>query len=406
MNDREWLMNRRFAGMSLGLERVEALLERLGNPQLDFPSIHVAGTNGKGTLCAFLSSAAANSGLKVGLFTTPHLVMVEERVRVDGAVIAPSVFDENLATVREAAVAVGEELGEEPTFYECTFAIAMLTFSREGVDRAIIETGLGGAGDATCLVDADLCAITTIGLDHTEILGNTRVEIARAKAGIHRPGVPLVMLHPGNSEVLSAIGGIAGDDFYIHEGIEGDTDPWHIWYFFAASIATAMGWEMPSLDINWPGRSPNWTPPGFSSSSTFSAAHNDEGLRVTLDSITEPVVLLVGMSQKADLEQATSYLVSEMQHTNIFRHIVITQPATGRLPAADTTELAELLSSPRFDPPLIEPDPIQAIEIANLMAQQAGIGLAVMGSIYLIGDILKVSVAQSGEDIFEQLRVH
>ena len=91
MDDREWLMDRRFAGMNLGLERIESLLHKLDNPQSDFPSIHVAGTNGKGTLCAFLSSAAANTGVRVGLFTTPHLVVVEERVRIDGEVIDTTV---------------------------------------------------------------------------------------------------------------------------------------------------------------------------------------------------------------------------------------------------------------------------------------------------------------------------
>ena len=100
MDDREWLMDRRFAGMNLGLERIESLLHKLDNPQSDFPSIHVAGTNGKGTLCAFLSSAAANTGVRVGLFTTPHLVVVEERVRIDGEVIDSQTFDEHLSTIR------------------------------------------------------------------------------------------------------------------------------------------------------------------------------------------------------------------------------------------------------------------------------------------------------------------
>ena len=104
MDDREWLMDRRFAGMNLGLQRIELLLQKMDNPQMGFPSIHVAGTNGKGTLCAFLSSAAANSGLKVGLFTTPHLVVIEERVRIDGGVIDSRTFDEHLSGVRAAAV--------------------------------------------------------------------------------------------------------------------------------------------------------------------------------------------------------------------------------------------------------------------------------------------------------------
>ena len=247
-------MDRRFAGMNLGLERIESLLHKLDNPQSDFPSIHVAGTNGKGTLCAFLSSAAANTGVRVGLFTTPHLVVVEERVRIDGEVIDSQTFDEHLSTIRAAAVEVGKELGEQPTFYECTFAIAMLAFSRAGVERAIIETGLGGEGDATCLVDADLCVITTIGLDHTEILGDTREQIAHAKAGIHRAGIPLVVYHPEDESVLAAIAKIAGEDLYVHQGL-GIDDFWQDWYIFAGYIAVSFGWELPSEDINWPGRS-------------------------------------------------------------------------------------------------------------------------------------------------------
>ncbi|DAC33540.1 MAG TPA: bifunctional folylpolyglutamate synthase/dihydrofolate synthase, partial [Candidatus Thalassarchaeaceae archaeon] len=106
MNDREWLTERQFAGMSLGLERIEPLLERLGNPQIKFPSIHVAGTNGKGSLCALLSSAACDSGFKTGLFTTPHLVTVEERIRMDGKPISPEEFDNYLSRIRMASEAL------------------------------------------------------------------------------------------------------------------------------------------------------------------------------------------------------------------------------------------------------------------------------------------------------------
>ncbi|MCP4973816.1 MAG: dihydrofolate synthase, partial [Prochlorococcus sp.] len=186
MNDREWLTQRQFAGMSLGLERIEPLLERLGDPQLKFPSIHVAGTNGKGSLCALLSSAACDSGFKTGLFTTPHLVTVEERIRIDGKPISPEEFDNYLNRIRMASEVLAAEGGQEPTFYEATFAIAMLAFSDLDVQRGIIETGMGGAGDATRLVDADLCVITTISLDHTEVLGPTLADIAQAKIGIHR----------------------------------------------------------------------------------------------------------------------------------------------------------------------------------------------------------------------------
>ncbi|MCS5531724.1 MAG: Mur ligase family protein [Candidatus Poseidoniales archaeon] len=406
MDDREWLMDRRFAGMNLGLERIESLLHKLDNPQSDFPSIHVAGTNGKGTLCAFLSSAAANTGVRVGLFTTPHLVVVEERVRIDGEVIDSQTFDEHLSTIRAAAVEVGKELGEQPTFYECTFAIAMLAFSRAGVERAIIETGLGGEGDATCLVDADLCVITTIGLDHTEILGDTREQIAHAKAGIHRAGIPLVVYHPEDESVLAAIAKIAGEDLYVHQGL-GIDDFWQDWYIFAGYIAVSFGWELPSEDINWPGRSTNWPPDGlFESQIRISAAHNADGLQSELMSIQEPTILVIGVTQKANLEEAIAEVTSEIWHMATFRHIIVTEPTSGRNPPVDAEELAELVFGSRLDEPIIEKDPVKALEIAEIMSRQAACGISVMGSVYLVGDLLKFAVERTGGDLWEHLRVH
>ena len=134
-------------------------------------------------------------------------------------------------------------------------------------------------------MDADLCVITTIGLDHTEILGDTREQIARAKAGIHREGVPMVVYHPGEESVLETIAEVAGDDLYVHKGIEIDNH-WENWFIFAGYIATSFGWELPSENINWPGRSPNWPPKDlFKSNIRISAAHNADGLQSELMSI-------------------------------------------------------------------------------------------------------------------------
>ena len=407
MEDREWLMDRRFAGMNLGLQRVELLLQKLGNPQMDFPSVHVAGTNGKGTLCSFLSSAAANSGLKVGLFTTPHLVVIEERVRIDGEVIDSKTFDNHLSRIRAAAREVGKELGEEPTFYECTFAIAMLAFSKAGIDRGIIETGLGGEGDATCLVDADLCVITTIGLDHTEILGNTREEIARAKAGIHREGVPMVAYHPGEDSVLAAIAEVAGDDLYVHEGSNSIVDYWEDWYIFTDYLATSFGWEPPSREINWPGRSPNWPPSElFESRISVSAAHNSDGFNADLIAINEPTILLVGVTKKADINQALGENIRNYWHMDNLRHIIVTEPTTGRNPAVDAEDLAKVIFANRKDEPIIERNPVKALEIAEVMATEEDCKISVMGSVYLVGDLLKFVVERSGGNLWEHLRVH
>ena len=153
--------------MKLGLENCRILLSRLGQPHLDFPSVHVAGSNGKGSLCVQLSAAASASGLTTGLFTSPHLMTVEERIRIDGRPIAPKNFDRALTKVREAS-----ELDPKcsPTYFETTFLAAMVAFSEAGVQRGIIETGMGGRLDATRLVDADLCFLTTVSMEHLSLI--------------------------------------------------------------------------------------------------------------------------------------------------------------------------------------------------------------------------------------------
>ena len=185
------------------------MLERLGYPQADFPSIHVAGTNGKGSLCAHLSALGSMNGELIGLFTSPHLVTIEERARIDGRPVSPEEFDACLEEVRVAARMEPEIL---PTYFETTFLASMLAFSRNNVDRAVIETGLGGRLDSTRLVEADICAITTISMDHSEVLGDTLPKIATEKAGIHRPGVPLLCLDHEDNQVRAAIEGVAGED--------------------------------------------------------------------------------------------------------------------------------------------------------------------------------------------------
>ena len=402
MNAREWLDDLRFAGMRLGLERAEALLERLGNPQLKFPSIHVAGTNGKGSLCVQLSANAAAAGLRVGLFTTPHLVMVEERIRVDGRPIDSADFDRHVEAIQSAA-SEGDIL--EPTFYEVTFIAAMLHFAEAGIERAIIETGLGGRGDATCLVDADLCIITTISLDHTEVLGGTLPEIAREKAGIYRTGVPLIALEPDDPEVAAVMSEIAGDDFYMHQKNPSES-PWETWRELSIMVSLLMNWGPNQAECRWPGRSPGWKPTNMQYLVKFSAAHNDEGFDAELSRIQEPCVFLIGMSQKDDILQATTSLASELYHSPTFRHIVVSKPTSGRLPAIEPAELAATICSNRLDPPLLIDDPIRAFEWAQIMAQQAGVQLVVMGSIYLIGDILKHWCENNGLDLRDELSVH
>ena len=182
-------------------------------PQHAFPAVHVAGSNGKGTCCAILANAFTLSGKCTGLFTSPHLISVNERIRIDGAPIADVLFEECLKQIQEASEI---EPKTSPTFYEATFLVAMLAFRNQGVERAVIETGLGGRLDATRLVDADCCILTEISLEHTEFLGETLAEITEEKVAIVRQGRPFVAVWPYDNSARKVIERSVRDLSLIH----------------------------------------------------------------------------------------------------------------------------------------------------------------------------------------------
>ena len=169
-----------------GLERMRALLARLGDPHTAYPSVHVAGTNGKGSTASFAASVAQAAGLRVGLHTSPHLVTLRERMRVDGRPASTGWLEHAVERWGGAVEAV------EPSFFEATVALSLLYFAEQSVDLAVVEVGLGGRLDATNVLAPLVSAVTHVGLDHTDLLGATAPEIAREKAGIAKPGVPLL----------------------------------------------------------------------------------------------------------------------------------------------------------------------------------------------------------------------
>ncbi|MCC6501521.1 MAG: bifunctional folylpolyglutamate synthase/dihydrofolate synthase [Deltaproteobacteria bacterium] len=176
-------------GIKPGLDRVRTLLETLGSPQDSFRSIHVAGTNGKGSVCAMTASVLREAGLKTGLYTSPHLSKFNERISVSGKTITGKELVDAAVEVKAASEKAGLT---ELTFFEFTTAMAFLYFRRKKVDFAVIETGMGGRLDATNLVLPMVSVITNIDFDHTAWLGSTIKEIASEKAGIIKPGVPVV----------------------------------------------------------------------------------------------------------------------------------------------------------------------------------------------------------------------
>jgi len=177
-------------GDRLGLERIVELLDRLGRPQDALPPVlHVAGTNGKGSTCAFLRAGLEAAGLRTHVFISPHLVRYNERIRLAGRLIE----DDQLAALLEEVLDAAPEL--EPSFFEVTTAAAFLAFARTPADALVLEVGLGGRLDATNVVESPAaCGIASIGIDHQQWLGHSLAEIAREKAGIAKRGVPLIVL--------------------------------------------------------------------------------------------------------------------------------------------------------------------------------------------------------------------
>jgi len=205
----DWLYSLENMGIKLGLERMREVLSALGDPQNSFRSIHVAGTNGKGSVCAMLSSIFREAGYRTGLYTSPHLVDFTERIQVDGETIRErevASLAEEVRSVISSKVVPGRDL----TFFEMTTAMAFLYFQRKGVELAVIEVGMGGRLDATNVVVPDCSVITSLGLEHTQYLGDTLAKIAFEKAGIIKEGVTIITTKH-EEDVLRVIDAVARD---------------------------------------------------------------------------------------------------------------------------------------------------------------------------------------------------
>ena len=188
-------------------EHTRGLLSRLGNPQEGIKIIHVAGTNGKGSVCAYLNAMLLAGGKKTGLFTSPHLVCINERFQINGEDVSDEQFLDAFLKVEKAAKEYEAEGEGHPSYFETLFLMGMLIFKEAGVEYLVMETGLGGRLDATNVVEKPLaCIITSISRDHTEYLGDTLEAIAGEKAGIIKAGVPVIYdaSQPGPASVIAA----------------------------------------------------------------------------------------------------------------------------------------------------------------------------------------------------------
>ncbi|HVT61059.1 MAG TPA: folylpolyglutamate synthase/dihydrofolate synthase family protein [Thermoanaerobaculia bacterium] len=412
-------------GIRLGLERTRDLLAALGDPQLSIPAVLVAGSNGKGSTAAMLAAMAGAAGYRTGLYTSPHLEVVEERLRLDGRAIA----SDRLGALLEGLVGVSErELGGAPTYFEALTVAALLWFAEQRVDLAVVEVGMGGRLDATNLCQPLLSLITPISLEHREHLGNTLGEIAREKAGILRRGRP-ALTWVEEPEAAMAIGESAAE---IGADLHSARDEVELLAVEADSLcgqrirlatpeaahelelrllgrhqAQNLGLAVRAAELladrafarldrraiaagaaacRWPGRLEVIALPG-GRRILLDAAHNPAGtgvLAAFLDRarpLTGTVDLLFGVLGDKDAGEMLELLVPRC------RHVVLTRPPSAR--ARPPEQLAAQLAAGRLGPGnvLIEPEPGAALARALDLGADS---LVACGSIFLVGELRRL----------------
>ena len=207
MTDYEQMLRVRYNRDTFSLDRMFKILHGLGNPQDKLRSVHIAGTKGKGSTVEMLSTMLVSCGYKVGVYTSPHITDIRERVRINRSMITQAAMTRLICSIEPIVRRMGDD---KPTFFELFTAMAFQHFVNEEVDVAVIETGLGGRLDSTNVLTPDVCGLTSISLDHTQQLGRTLSLIAREKAGIFKPGVPAVSV-PQQPEVEGMFRTVAKD---------------------------------------------------------------------------------------------------------------------------------------------------------------------------------------------------
>jgi dihydrofolate synthase/folylpolyglutamate synthase len=431
---KEYLYALKAGGVKFGIDRMRRLVDALGHPERSYPVIHVAGTNGKGSVSAMLESIFRAAGCRTGLYTSPHLVKLGERVQVDRRLLTE---DEIVAYARElqpvAARAAAFAPDEHATFFEFMTAMAFLQFQRQRVDVAIIEVGMGGRLDATNVVEPELSVITSIGLDHCAELGDTVEQIAAEKAGIIKPGRPVVLgrvpagaervirgIAAANAAPVHSVREIFGEDItgYPVTNLEGDYQRWN------AATATVVTRLLPALgragagrlagsnasdgpatsagpaqgtipeaivrhglaSVTWPGRWQRLTVAGRHL--ILDASHNPEGAQVLEESLLrveaatgrKPVIVAGALGEF----RARALLEVVARHA---REVHIVSPQQARAtPYADMVRLAP----PAMRPVMRENTVAGIFPAAGACTLGVpGDTIVITGSIYLLGEILE-----------------
>jgi dihydrofolate synthase/folylpolyglutamate synthase len=402
-------------GIKLGLDQIRALVERLGRPDRAFPSVVVAGTNGKGSVTAMVERGLRAAGLRTGRYTSPHLVTLEERFAIDGRDIAPGVFDAAARRVLAAAAA----LPAPPSFFEATTALALDVFREAQVDVAVLEVGLGGRLDATNVVSSIAVAITAVDFDHEAFLGHTIEAIAREKAGVIKPdGVVVLAPNPPavdaivsntcdalGARLLRATGAVvesvtleAGQAIVtvttprrryeaLRLGLRGrhqiDNARTAIRLLEALDEAGRFKVDEAAVraaveDVVWPGRLE--LVEGARGEILIDGAHNPSGARAlaayVLETYTRRLPFVVAIMRDKPVDAIVAALAPAASS------LICTAPSTPR--AATPDELAAAVSRVAPDVPVsTEADPMAAID----RAAAGGSPVVVAGSLYLAGHV-------------------
>jgi len=409
--------------MKLGLENIGKLLTSLGNPQKKYLKVQVAGTNGKGSVCAFLDAICNSAGIATGTFTSPHLISITERLRINGEDVSEEDFARFASIVRDTAESLiaSSELETTPTFFEQVTAIALLAFAEAKVDLAILETGLGGRLDATTAANAEIAAITRIDLDHQDYLGNTIEEIAAEKAAIIRADSRVIALRQSRKADQAIIGrcrevgveprwvGTVEKQHYDDEissmvatfqtskssypsiallGMRGRHQ------LENASIAIAIAEELQdvALDLQlsiFDASIETVTHPGrleYSGKFLFDGAHNAGGAKALAEYLEEfekrPITLVFGAMREKNVEEIAAILFPRAER------IVVTEPDNAR--ALSYGEILMAMPAGISQLAVFATDKVEnAIEIARDITPADGI-ILVTGSLYLVGEAKRI----------------
>jgi dihydrofolate synthase/folylpolyglutamate synthase len=407
--------------IKLGLANIERLLAALAHPERAYPAVQIAGTNGKGSTAAMLECICRASGVRAGLYTSPHLVSITERIRMGGHDIARADFARLAARVRAASDELASETGALPTFFEQVTAIALLAFREANVELAILETGLGGRLDATTAARADTIAITPVALDHQEHLGHTLREIAAEKAAIIRAGTKVVVAAPQPAEALEVILArcracrVAPRFSTEHISVLGADESGRLRITFKtegdvyedvrlslrgrhqatnAAVAVALaevlrGRGFPITHdriiagLETAEHAGRLELRAGEPSLLFDGAHNAAGARALRDYLDEfvraPLTMIFGAMRDKELDEIAVTLFPAAGK------LILTRPTNPRAAALDA--LAQLAASHSKDnSPLVVESPAEALRVAEELTPPGGI-ICVTGSLYLIGEV-------------------